>query len=82
MKRKTLFTVAILAAIAFSAQAGGRDSDVRQERRSEPNWIIERQRGYQVQGVPTERIIIGRREIDVYRNGLMFEKGNVVGIKP
>jgi hypothetical protein len=48
---------------------------------SEPNWIIKRQTDYQVQGVPTSRMIIGKREIDVYPNGLMFEKGNVVGVK-
>jgi hypothetical protein len=34
----------------------------------------------QVSGVPTMRRIIGKREIDVYRNGLMFEKDNVVGV--
>jgi hypothetical protein len=32
--------------------------------------------------VPTSRLIIGRREIDIYPNGLMFEKNSVVGIKP
>jgi hypothetical protein len=35
-----------------------------------------------VSGVPTIRRIIGKREIDVYRNGLMFEKDNVVGVSP
>jgi hypothetical protein len=34
----------------------------------------------QVQGVPTSRLIIGKREIDVYRNGLMFERDHVVGV--
>jgi hypothetical protein len=34
-----------------------------------------------VQGVPTQRLIIGRREIDIYRNGLMFERNNVVGVR-
>jgi hypothetical protein len=46
------------------------------------NYIIERQQAYQVQGVPTERLIIGRRQIDIYRNGLMFEGNNVVGVRP
>ena len=45
------------------------------------NYIIERQEGYQVQGVPTSRLIIGRREIDVYRNGLMFERDHLVGAR-
>jgi hypothetical protein len=38
-------------------------------------------KAYQVQGVPTSRIIVGRREIE-YPNGLMFEKNRVVGVKP
>jgi hypothetical protein len=55
---------------------------------SEPRWrshkrnyILRRQQAYQVQGVPTSRLIIGKREIDIYRNGLMFEGDQVVGIK-
>ena len=46
------------------------------------NYILRRQQAYQVQGVPTSRLIIGKREIDIYRNGLMFEKDNVVGVRP
>jgi hypothetical protein len=34
-----------------------------------------------VQGVPTKRLYIGGRKIDVYRSGVMFEKDNVVGIR-
>lgn len=45
------------------------------------NYILRRQEAYQVQGVPTSRIIIGKRQIDVYPNGLMFEGDNVVGVK-
>jgi hypothetical protein len=33
-----------------------------------------------VSGVPTTSRIIGKREIDIYRNGLMFERDNVVGV--
>lgn len=44
------------------------------------DWIIERQTAGQVSGVPTMRRIVGKREIDIYPNGLMFEKGNVVGV--
>jgi hypothetical protein len=43
------------------------------------NYILRRQQAGLVAGVPTMRRIIGKREIDVYRNGLMFEKDNVVG---
>jgi hypothetical protein len=32
-------------------------------------------------GVPTSRLIIGRREIDIYRNGMMFERDHVVRVK-
>jgi hypothetical protein len=31
-------------------------------------------------GVPTIRRIIGKREIDIYPNGLMFEGDHVVGV--
>jgi hypothetical protein len=44
------------------------------------NYILRRQEAGPVSGVPTTRRIIGKREIDVYRNGLMFEKDNVVGV--
>lgn len=46
------------------------------------NYIIERQQAYQVQGVPTQRLYIGGRKIDIYRNGVMFERNNVVGVRP
>src|SRR4029077_8508956 len=44
------------------------------------NYIIERQQAGLVSGVPTLRRIIGKREIDIYRNGLMFEGDHVVGV--
>ena len=43
---------------------------------------MRRQEAGLVSGVPTIRRIIGKREIDIYRNGLMFEKDNVVGVVP
>jgi hypothetical protein len=46
------------------------------------NYIIRRQQAGLVRGVPTLRRIIGKREIDIYPNGLMFEKDNVVGVLP
>ena len=46
------------------------------------NYILRRQEAGLVQGVPTSRLIIGRREIDIYPNGLMFEGDHVVGVKP
>lgn len=69
--------VILLAVLAISAQAGERKCE-RKHRRSEPNWIIERQTTYQVRGVPTSRLIIGKREFDQYRTGEVFEKGRRV----
>jgi hypothetical protein len=72
------FTTTLLLAIAC---AHADDRDGRRQRREQHNYIIERQQAYQVQGVPTQRLIIGRREIDIYRNGVMFERNNVVGFR-
>jgi hypothetical protein len=44
------------------------------------NYILRRQQAMPGLGLPTSRLIYGKREIDVYRNGLMFEKDNVVGV--
>jgi hypothetical protein len=74
----------LIASIVLLAMTGTLLAEPRQQRRTrrhnEPNWIIERQRAYQVQGVPTSRLIIGKRQIDIYPSGVMFEKGNVVGV--
>ena len=81
MKTKT--TMQLLLLLALAAPAVADDGRKRDEQREEQhNYIIERQQAYQVQGVPTQRLIIGRREIDVYQNGLMFEGNNVVGVQP
>ena len=76
-------TLACVIATAIHVNADDRDRDNRREREHESHdYIIERQQAYQVEGVPTSRIIDGRREIDVYPNGQMFEGNNLVGIKP
>jgi hypothetical protein len=73
--------VIVLMALAMVVMAQADDKRDRRERRVEHhNWIIERQSAGQVEGVPTTRRIVGKREIDIYPNGLMFEKGNVVGV--
>ena len=51
------------------------------KRHESKNYIIRRQQAGLVRGVPTSRLIIGKREIDIYPNGLMFEKDNVVGVR-
>ena len=76
---KTLLTIAMLVAIAIGlAQAEPRH---RAHKDNHHNYIIERQQAYQVQGPPTSRLIIGKREIDIYPNGLMFEGNHVVGVR-
>ena len=52
---------------------------VKREKREHHNWIIERQQAGLVRGVPTSRLIIGKREIDIYPDGSMYEKGNFLG---
>ena len=80
---KTLTTLVMLVAIALTAQADDRRGDQR-ERREHHNYILERQSAYMVQGPPTQRLIIGKREIDGYtqRDGsrMWFEGNNVVGV--
>jgi hypothetical protein len=71
----------MLVAMALTAQA-----DPRRERKRNQhhNYIIERQQSYQVQGPPTDRLIIGKRQIDGYRlpsgGRIWFEGNNVVGV--
>jgi hypothetical protein len=70
-----ILTIALLLLITLGlAQA--------EPRARSRNYILRRQEAGQVQGTPTTRLIIGKREIDIYRNGLMFEGDNVVGVKP
>lgn len=55
-------------------------AEPRQSKERNRNYILRRQEAGLVQGTPTSRLIIGKREIDVYRNGLMFEGDHVVGV--
>ena len=55
-------------------------AEPRQSKERNRNYILRRQEAGLVSGVPTIRRIIGKREIDIYPNGLMFEKDNVVGV--
>jgi hypothetical protein len=73
MKKTLRLIVLALIAIATTAQA----DDRRQHQRNK-NYILRRQEAYQVQGVPTDRLIIGKREIDIYRDGKAFEGDNRV----
>jgi hypothetical protein len=59
---------------------GMAQAEPRQSKERNDNYILRRQQAGLVSGVPTIRRIIGKREIDIYRNGLMFERDNVVGV--
>jgi len=72
---------AAMVALAVPAFAGDREKHDRSHRREHHNYIIERQEAYEVQGTPSDRIIIGRREIDVYPDGSMYEGNALVGVK-
>ena len=75
--RITATAVLLLLTLGMLAQAEPRQSKERNH-----NYILRRQEAGLVSAVPTIRRIIGKREIDIYRNGLMFEKDNVVGVVP
>ena len=70
-----LKTALLVVATVATAQAEPRQSTERNR-----NYILRRQQVIPGLGTPTTRLIYGKREIDVYRNGLMFERDNVVGV--
>jgi len=76
-----LIVCAIFTAICLVAACTARGDDDRDHHDRDHNYIIERQQAYQVEGVPTSRIIDGRREIDIYPNGQMFEGNHLVGVR-
>ena len=80
---RIIATAVLIAMTLGMAQAEPRQRQSKERERHEShNYIIERQQAGLVRGVPTSRLIIGKREIDIYPNGLMFEKDNVVGVLP
>ena len=56
-------------------------AEPRQPTERNRNYILRRQQVIPGLGTPTTRLIYGKREIDVYRNGLMFECDDVVGVR-
>ena len=55
-------------------------AEPRQSKECNHNYILRRQEAGLVSGVPTIRRIIGKREIDIYRNGMKKKKDNLVGV--
>jgi hypothetical protein len=75
-----LLTTALLILLTLGmVQAEPREKHEKCEKHESHNYIIERQEAGLVQGVPTMRRIIGKREIDIYSDGSMYEKNNFVG---
>ena len=67
-------------AVLLLLTLGMAQAEPRQSKERNHNYILRRQEAGLVSGVATTRRIIGKREIDIYRNGLMFERDNVVGV--
>ena len=78
---KPRLTVSGLAQLIVATLATAQ-AEPRQSTKHNRNYILRRQQVVHGLGIPTTRLIYGKREIDVYRNGLMFERDNVVGIRP
>jgi hypothetical protein len=70
----------LITAVLLAVTLGMAQAEPRQSKERNHNYILRRQEAGLVTGVPTMRRIIGKREIDIYPNGLMFEKDNVVGV--
>jgi hypothetical protein len=64
----------LLATLTVSGQAEPRQ-------RTQPNYILRRQQVVPGLGTPTLRRIIGKRQVDYYRNGMVFEKDHLVGFR-
>jgi hypothetical protein len=76
----TGLNIAIALRLTCVATVATAQAEPRQSTERNRNYILRRQQAGLVSGTPTSRLIIGKREIDVYRNGLMFEKDHVVGV--
>ncbi len=63
----------LLALAMLSARADDAKEKTKEKHETKPNYILRRQEAYQVRGVPVRRLIIGKREIDIYRDGSAFE---------
>ena len=72
----------IVIAVLILLTLGMAQAEPRQSKERNHNYILRRQEAGLVSGVPTIRRIIGKREIEIYLNDLMFENDNVVGVSP
>jgi hypothetical protein len=72
------FIIGLLLALTLTLCSAD-DRKCKREHREHHNYILERQEAGVVQGVPTSRRIIGKREIDVYSDGSAYEGNGYVG---
>jgi hypothetical protein len=76
-----LLAAVLKSALLIFATVATAQAEPRQHKHNR-NYILRRQEAGLVSGVPMiRRIRGGNREIDIYRNGTMFEKDNVVGVR-
>jgi hypothetical protein len=75
MKTSHVLLVVLVVIVLIAAAIAYGD-----EPREQRDYILRRQSAYQVEGVPTKRLIIGRRQIDIYRDGSTYERDNLVGV--
>ena len=80
MNRIVRIVVLALVALSVTTRADDR-RHCSPTREKNKNYILRRQQAYQVQGVPASRLIIGKREIDIYPNGMMFEGDHLIGVR-
>jgi hypothetical protein len=80
MKLQNLIRI-VIGIVCIVATVATAQAEPRQSTERNRNYILRRQQAGLVSGVPTTRRIIGKREIDIYRNGLMFERDHVVGVR-
>lgn len=73
---KTL-SVVISCALVMGAHAGDTRKGRCEKRSDITNYILRRQQAYSVRGTPSQRLYIGKRKIDIYRDGTMFERDHV-----
>jgi hypothetical protein len=71
---RTIVAGILAAALALSA------AQAQAEPHKQRDYVLRRQQIGAVRGTPAVRRYIGRRHIDVYRSGVMFEKDAVVGV--
>jgi hypothetical protein len=64
----------VIMFIVYCLAVNADGAEPKKKAQRDRNYILRRQSAYQVQGPPVRRLIIGKREVDIYRDGSAFEK--------